>query len=117
MPDVRIEDLGRIDELQDGDFLVVGSGNDTYKVTVQSLKEAIRPPVAYKRISTPGIYKASEDGVYGYSSVSVAVDSVTGVKGDAELNFRRNYVNIAPADLGLVIATVEETKEFLGIRS
>lgn len=115
MPDVRIEDLQRADSVQDSDYIVVGSGNNTYKMTVQTLKAAISPPLLYKRITAPGIYQADDDGVYGYGGVNVSIDSITGAKGDAELAYRTGYVNITPENLGLRIATVEETLEYLGI--
>ena len=115
MPDVRIQDLARVNSLEDGDYLVVGSGNDTYKTTVGDLKAAISPSLLYKRITVPVIYQASNDNVYGYSGVGVSIEAVTGVKGDAEMNFRNGYVNITPESLGIVGATVDETKAFLGI--
>ena len=86
MADVRISDLGRIDTLKNTDLLVVVSGNDTYKTTVQDLKAAISPTLLYKRITSQGIYQASDDNVYGYSGVNVAIESVSGVKGDSEIN-------------------------------
>lgn len=116
MPDVRIEDLGRVDNLSDNDFLVVGANNDTYKTTVATLRNSVSPPVSYKRITQPGLYNASDDGVYGYRTVNVAVDSVSGVKGDGEMNYRTGFVNLTLADLGIYVATVAETKEYLKIK-
>lgn len=115
MPDVRIQDLGQLDALQNNDYLVIGSGNDTYKTTVQAIKAAISPSVLYKQITTPGIYQAKDEGVYGYSGVNVSIDSVSGVKGGAELDFRSGYVSISPEDVGLSIATIADTKAYFGL--
>ena len=40
---------------------------------------------------------------------------VKGLKGNAESEYRQGDVSISIADIGLAIATVEETKEFLNI--
>lgn len=116
MPDVRIEDLGRVDNLNDNDYLVVGTEGDTYKTTLETLRKSVSPPVSYKKITQPGLYNASDDGVYGYRTVNVAVNSVEGVKGNGELNYRTGLVNITLEDLGYSVATVAETKAYLKIK-
>lgn len=45
----------------------------------------------------------------------IAPDHVYGMKGDAELDYRNGNVSISLSNIGLVIATVEETKQYLGI--
>lgn len=80
MPDKRISDLDLLTSLGDGDYLVVGSGNTTYKVTVQTLKNAVKPTLGTKRITTNGIYNAADNGVYGFSSVTVSVQGGDGVE-------------------------------------
>ena len=75
MPDMRIVDLGRIDSLNDSDYVVVGSGNETYKATISTLKQAVRPSLGRGKAYANGVYHASDEGLYGYDTFTVNVQN------------------------------------------
>ena len=65
------------------DYLRVASGSDQYALWVPESERVLTT----KSISKNGIYRASEDGAYGWSSVYVNVpkpESVTGKDGDGD---------------------------------
>lgn len=105
---MKITNLPASDSFTSGDVLAIEINGKTYKLTGATLAAALEQVGQYVTASdlatttADGLMSASDKYKLNGIASGAQVNSITGVKGNAESSYRTGNVNLTPANIGAV---------------